>query len=253
MGWSALALSCTNAIAYLQNTGSEVSIIISVAVLFGVQVPYIVLHIWWIYKNTWEDTDEEPMVVYQRATWKSLCAMPQYPWQATSLGRAFCLIFGWDGWIATVITIPIRATIQGKWMENAAAQAGNKKGFSARYGPMFTLYSANGYGRYYGAFLLVKHLFVIWIIASTVDEELASNPDTAHIGAPAAVLVSLITMNGLQMLFLLFSMPFNDIVENVVQAVVALQQSLFFVMLLMEDDAIADQNFTSNSTKVVTA
>ena len=84
-------------------------------------------------------------------------------------------------------------------------------------------------------------------------EELASNPDTAHIGAPAAVLVSLITMNGLQMLFLLFSMPFNDIVENVVQAVVALQQSLFFVMLLMEDDAIADQNFTSNSTKVVTA
>ena len=89
---------------------------------------------------------------------------------------------------------------------------------------MFTLYSSFGYARFYGCFLLVKHLVVIWLIASTIDQEMASNPATAHLGAPAWVLVGLMAVNGVQILFLLTNMPFNDYIENLVQMVVSLQQ-----------------------------
>ena len=142
--------------------------------------------------------------------------------------------------------------MQGKWVDNVAVQSGNKKGFAGRYGPMFTLYTSAGYARFYGAFLLLKHVVVIWLIASTVDKELASDPDTAHLGAPTPVLIGLIAVNVFQLLFLLCLMPFNDLVENIVQAVVAVQQALFFVFLVMEEDTNVHSS-SSNATQFVTA
>ena len=53
MGWSAVALSSTNAIAYLvTEPDSRVTVIISMFTLFVLQVPYVIFHVWWICKNT---------------------------------------------------------------------------------------------------------------------------------------------------------------------------------------------------------
>ena len=53
MGWSAVALSSTNSVAYLSDApDARNTVIISMFTLFVIQVPYIIFHVWWIYKNT---------------------------------------------------------------------------------------------------------------------------------------------------------------------------------------------------------
>lgn len=129
-----------------------------------------------------------------------------------------------------VVCLPFQLGIKGAWVDSEAA---HHPGFVGRYGPMFANYAGNStFGYLYGFLLLIHKLAVVWALGSTVKGATAKAAE-----ADTPTLWVLCCVTGLQALFLLLQRPFNDRVENFVQFIVHIQQTLFFALLLQHSQA----------------
>lgn len=96
------------------------------------------------------------------------------------------------------------------------------------YGPMFENMVAGGWGYLYGAILLLQRMLLLWLIGCTVQ------PAGEHMWQPGYntwQLWAMVFLHGIQVLFLLTQMPYNDRFENVVQTVVSFNQGAFFLTM----------------------
>ena len=129
------------------------------------------------------------------------------------------------------VCLPFRLSFQGSWID---VDEPGIECYSGIYAPLFATFACAqgmGYGYLWGGLQLVQKMLVVWLIGSTV--EATNNPDPT---SKVAQLWAIAVVHALQLLLLVTEMPYNERFENFVQAVVTVNQGVFFVVLAMGSD-----------------
>ena len=159
-------------------------------------------------------------------------------------------------WSDFILCLPFRLGFQGVWEDTPDPKISQ---FTSTYGPLFASFSPlSEYGYLYAMLKMLHTLVCVWIVGSSIkaspighpSESQATNhgtlvrtltptlpltltPTRSNSDPYQAQLWTLVVVTALQILFLLFQVPFNERIENLIQIFTAGCQTWFFYLLAM--------------------
>lgn len=184
--------------------------------------------------------------VFKRKPWA------EHEWpscEADSVWGYFKLVFGPDGWLVYLVIFPFTLTEQGEWQDypneeiyqalpkgeiKAAVKEKMRKnrGFARIYSPFFDSFSGKGWlPLCHGATVILSECLTVWIIGTTIRGEIRDESTQRRDAGPQ--LVALFGIRMLLVLLLLVQWPYLDYLDSGMEALVTLEQGIFFLILYL--------------------